>query len=414
MMIADVRPARADLAEASRPGIEVPARQDRGTLLVDLVEAPDLSSIAAAWADLAARAIESNPLHAQAFAAAAITHLADTRSVDVAAIWRIEPSRTRLVGVVPFAKAPLRWGAPARLVVAMSHNYGPLGVPLLDRDHASAAADSFFDWIRRRPVGARFLILQHLTEEGPCAAVLRAVLAGRDLRHRAFGRFRRALALPRRPGPTSGGRYLDHALDAKKRRDLARQWRQLQGLGRVDRAVLTEPGEVGGAVEAFLSLEKAGWKGRTGTASLQRPDRAAFVRAATRDMAACGQARVHRLSLDGEPIAVGIAFVARDRACFWKIAYDERFARYSPGVQLTMAVTDDLLAQPDVTAIDSLADADHPMIDHLWRERLAMVDWLVDLTPGGSWLMSYAATMEGARRSGRDLVRSLLKRIRGR
>ena len=64
-------------------------------------------------------------------------------------------------------------------------------------------------------------------------------------------------------------------------------------------------------------------------------------------------------------------------AWFWKIAYEEEVARASPGVQLALDVTEQLLAQPDILRADSCATADHPMIDHLWRERLALADLMI-------------------------------------
>ena len=49
-------------------------------------------------------------------------------------------------------------------------------------------------------------------------------------------------------------------------------------------------------------------------------------------------------------------------------------------------LTDSIFAEPAISSIDSLADPSHPMIGHLWRERTAVADWLIDLTPGGSLL----------------------------
>src|SRR5262249_10566175 len=69
-----------------------------------------------------------------------------------------------------------------------------------------------------------------------------------------------------------------------------------------------------------------------------------------------------------------ITLSSGDRAWTWKIAYDEAYARFSPGVQLMLEVTETLLADNSVAQVDSCATADHPMIDHLWRERLALSD----------------------------------------
>ena len=101
----------------------------------------------------------------------------------------------------------------------------------------------------------------------------------------------------------------------------------------------------------------------------------------------------------GRPIAATIALRSGHHAWLWKIAYEEEVARASPGVQLTLDVTEELLAQPDILRVDSCATADHPMIDHLWRERLALADLLV--APSGEALAQFriARHLETLRRA---------------
>ena len=81
--------------------------------------------------------------------------------------------------------------------------------------------------------------------------------------------------------------------------------------------------------------------------------------------------------LDGRAIAAIVTLRSGDAAWCWKIAYDEAFARYSPGVQLLLDVTEALLADPRIARADSCATPDHPMIDHIWRERLSLSDRLM-------------------------------------
>jgi hypothetical protein len=66
-----------------------------------------------------------------------------------------------------------------------------------------------------------------------------------------------------------------------------------------------------------------------------------------------------------------------DAAWFWKIAHDETLARSSPGVQIALEVTETLLEDASVARADSCATPDHSMIDRLWRERLALADFLI-------------------------------------
>ena len=54
---------------------------------------------------------------------------------------------------------------------------------------------------------------------------------------------------------------------------------------------------------------------------------------------------------------------------------------YSPGVVLTFAVTEDLVEDTTLVRTDSCATANHPMIDHIWRERLALCDRLIAVRP---------------------------------
>jgi len=92
-----------------------------------------------------------------------------------------------------------------------------------------------------------------------------------------------------------------------------------------------------------------------------------------------GKCRIYWLAVDGRVIAANIVLLAGYTAYFWKTAYDEDFGFASPGVLLTLEMTDRLLHEPRILAADSCAVADHPMIDHVWRGRLQMADVMVSL-----------------------------------
>ena len=79
------------------------------------------------------------------------------------------------------------------------------------------------------------------------------------------------------------------------------------------------------------------------------------------------------------PVAAAIVLRHQDRAFYFKLGVDERFAKFSPGVQLTLDLTRHLCADPAIALVDSTADADHPMINPIWRGRLAIGDVLIPL-----------------------------------
>ena len=68
--------------------------------------------------------------------------------------------------------------------------------------------------------------------------------------------------------------------------------------------------------------------------------------------AAAGAARIHSLRVDGRAVASLISFVCGGTAFTWKIAYDEAFARFSPGAQVMLAAIESLLAEPKITRLE--------------------------------------------------------------
>src|SRR5258706_16381132 len=90
-----------------------------------------------------------------------------------------------------------------------------------------------------------------------------------------------------------------------------------------------------------------------------------------------GKAQVARLCVDAHPIAAMVTLRSGSTAWCWKVAYDESRARFSPGGQILLDVTQTQLDDPTIARADSCATADHPMIDHVWRERLPLGDRLL-------------------------------------
>jgi CelD/BcsL family acetyltransferase involved in cellulose biosynthesis len=273
-----------------------------------------------------------------------------------------------------------------------THPYAPVGVPLVDRDEADVAIGAFLDHVEAEARLPKLVVLPLITRDGPLAAALARVLARRGGASASFGTHARALLSPRkREG------YLDH-ITAKKLKELRRQRRRLEESGAVVHMAASGPAAAV-ALTDFMVLEAAGWKGRAGGAARAHTATEAFMRQAVTALAAKGDARIDRLVHDGRPIAASITLRSGNAAWFWKIAYDETFARSSPGVQLTLDLTRDLLADATLAQTDSCATAGHPMIDHLWAERLTLCDLLI--APSGASLTHFrlARQLETLRRA---------------
>jgi hypothetical protein len=137
------------------------------------------------------------------------------------------------------------------------------------------------------------------------------------------------------------------------------------------------------------------------------------VQSAVAALAADGQVRVDRLLFNGAAIAATFTLTSGDTAWCWKIGYNEAFATSSPGVQLICDLTDSVLAGPQPLRVDSCASAGHPMIDHIWGERLPLSDRLIALRPS-ALAFPLACRIEGLRRAAIRSAKAARNRIRGR
>jgi hypothetical protein len=93
-----------------------------------------------------------------------------------------------------------------------------------------------------------------------------------------------------------------------------------------------------------------------------------LFRTALEQAAARGKLERLAIRLDGRPLAMLATFLSPPGAFSFKTAFDESFARFSPGVLLQRDNLE-LLVRPGIEWVDSCAAQDHPMIDHFWRER---------------------------------------------
>jgi CelD/BcsL family acetyltransferase involved in cellulose biosynthesis len=172
---------------------------------------------------------------------------------------------------------------------------------------------------------------------------------------------------------------LREALGTKKQKELRRQRNRLAEHGAIHFDVARTREEVAPALETFLRLEARGWKAKRGTALMQDDGDVDFARRAAIALAEMSQCEVVTLRADDIPVAAAVVLRHQDRAFYFKLGVDERFAKFSPGVQLTLELTRHLCADPAIALADSTASADHPMINPIWRGRLAIGDVLIPL-----------------------------------
>jgi CelD/BcsL family acetyltransferase involved in cellulose biosynthesis len=312
--------------------------------------------------------------------------------------------RSRILGLLPVVSAWHAYRLPLPAFVALQP-YSPLTSPLLAKDNAVAAAGALIDGAAA--AGGHLLVLPHLALDGPAATALKAAMAERGLTAWIDNLHERAAFEVSRDAED----YLRNGMGAKRLKEMRRLRNRLSDEGEVSFAIADSPQTIAPALDRFLDLEARGWKGQMGTGLGQSAGDAEFIRTAATSMGARGNFEVMELTLNGVPIASGLVMKQGDRAFFFKIAYDETMGRFSPGVQLTLELTKRFSEDESIALVDSTANAGHPMIDHVWRERLAVGDLLVP-TRRADLLAPVIAAMILGRRRTREAAKRLFENVK--
>jgi CelD/BcsL family acetyltransferase involved in cellulose biosynthesis len=320
------------------------------------------------WRALSERAIEPNAYYLPDWELAVNASAPGRTGASALAAW----SDGRLIGLTPIISLSRAYGIPLPALVS-AHPYGTLCTPSLDRANADDAASQLL-WTARE-AGAHALIQREVALDGPTMKAFTNALSDDGLAPRILNSHVRACLDATREADA----LLREALGPKKLKELRRQQHRLAEHGAVSFEVARSPREISSAIESFLTLEASGWKGKRGTALAQVEGDAAFIRRAASALAESGQCEIVTLRAGETPLASGIVLRHQSRAFFFKLGVDERFAKFSPGVQLTIELTRHLCADGAIASADSTASPDHPMINPIWRGRFAIGDVLIPL-----------------------------------
>lgn len=353
------------------------------------------------WLNLSAHAIEPNGYFLPDWESA-VDAFARDRGGVLALCGRSEARG--LIALLPVVSAWRAFRLPVPVWVS-ADPYGDLATPLLDRRAPREAVRALLDEARRS--GARAIVLRHTTLEGAAMQAMGTTLSGEELAPCVLRAEQRACLDATQDADT----LLREALGAKKLKELRRQHNRLAEHGAVTFAVARTPAEVARAIEIFLALEASGWKADRGTALLQHDGDAHFVRSATAAMAARGSCEVMTMHAGETPVAAGVVLRHQDRAFWFKLGVDERFAKYSPGVQLALELTRHLCTDRQIALADSTALPGHSMIEPIWRGRLPIGDVVIPLRRNDPLVALTIAALR-ARGHARTKLRTVVRYLR--
>lgn len=335
---------------------------------------PALLPREAEWARLVDDALEPNPFYGPAFMAAAEQNLHPHRPVD----YLIVEDKARdnaLCALIPLERPHPRDGILWGALALYRTPYTCLTVPPLQREQAAPILGAALAALARR---SQRLILPMIPQGRSFANLLRTAIVGAGLSSVTVDGRSRAAVMTDLDTEAYRNTFWKKATRSQERRRL----RQLGEVGHVvHRTFLaTDPGGRE-ALEAFLRLEQAGWKGREGTALLQSPTTTAFAHAAFLAPHEPGRVLFETLSVDDRIIAVNVNLVAGRAGFAIKSAYDETFGRFGAGNLLDGFSLALAAAGGPLERLDSCAPVEHP-IRQRWRQEERIERLLVGLKPG--------------------------------
>jgi hypothetical protein len=355
------------------------------------------STFAEAFADLCRRAEAPNLHMAPAAVAAALSF--GIPSQDIVVLAAQEQHDERLLGVWAMRRTrSLRSGLTVVLEVPLVPLYEVSSAPVLDRDRAGDVAVALLTAIAEATDLPKILKLPLLPMQGSVFATIEAALAATGSTIATFERWQRPMLVPE-PGDDTE-RYLRRALGQGYKKRM-QQHRQLEKAGALAHQRQRGP-EAVAALEDFLALEAAGWKGRNGTALANLPRDGAYIRQLVQNFAAADAVRIDLLRLDGALIAGGLLLDLAGQSHFLKIAYDEGKARLSPGRALAIEMLRADFAAGRPFRLDSGGGDRVDPSAYPWSERQEMANAIVALAGSSAVLPELAAAARLRLRRWRD------------
>jgi CelD/BcsL family acetyltransferase involved in cellulose biosynthesis len=330
-------------------------------LTIEQVETP---AFLAGWERLAAQAAEPNPFYEPWFLLPSLRQWGLAERVVIKA-WFVDD---RLCGLVPIIRSADYYSHIITHATGWLHANAFCGAPLIVAGRETAFWRAMLAHFDRSPRRALFLHLPKLPAGGPAHAALEQVLAASGRAHYVVAEEQRALLT----GAVSAAAYLEASMSAKKRKELRRQHNRLAEEGALTFERRDDTAGLAQWSAEFLALEAAGWKGAAGSALSSAADTRAFFTQAMAAAASAGRLERLALRLDGRAIAMLVNLVTPPGVYSFKTAYDEAYARFSPGMLLQLENLA-LLERPGIVWADSCAVEGHPMIERLWRGHRRMV-----------------------------------------
>lgn len=321
------------------------------------------------WRSLGKAAETNSPFAQPWFLRASLAHFAQSDPVMLA----IVEDGAGWVGALPFIAKNWHGKMPLPHWSGWRHPNVFVGTPLIRQGDAKSFWHHVLAGLDSASPMRMVLELADLPVDDAATRALFSVCDEEERPFKIDRRFERARLDCRSESPVQW--------KASRRRRIASLERKLETLaGPLAFDVFDTPDDVLPAIEDFLRLEGAGWKGRDGCALSSDGDTADFFRTVAAKASARGEIAMVRLSAGGKTVAE-TSFFRRGRDGFgFKMAFDERYRKAAPGLLLLARLTRHLeRSGSGIDRFDSCSRPDQEPVSSLWPDRRELVDCCIAL-----------------------------------
>ena len=365
-----------------------------------------LEGFNASWTALAREATDANVYYEPWWLLPSLRYLHSRQDLLFLLMFAPDPACPTgpelLCGMFPFELASRYRGLPVRVLRLLRPTYNRLCTPLVHREFARECVSALLDWAEHNRAKIPLLEFRFITGEGRFAQELHQQVTER--RWTAFQSHCTIRALFK--AMPNAELYLERALRGKHRKEFRRIENRLRQNGPTEYRWLGRRDDEKPWLSAFLQLESSGWKGQSGSSLASREDTRRFFEECASEAHRHGQLMMLGLFHRDRPIALKCNHLSGNGSFAFKIAFDEDYARYSPGMLLEIENVRKLHQMREVAWMDSTAESQHFMINRLWLDRRSVETLVVSpACPWGNLMLSSFPFLRWMKGTGHQILR---------
>lgn len=334
------------------------------TRVVVARDAHELRQHLAALEDLAAAALEPNVFYEPWALFPAVYAFGERSDLWFVLVYddRTAESGGRLCGFFPFERGRRFAGVPVTVFRLWKYGtaYCGLCTPLIRNGAGRAVLSTLLAWTKDCPDGPALIEWQRFGGDGPIYKLLIDFLSTNGL----IGLHVESRTRPLLCRRADAEEFLRLGYSARHRNTNRRKERRLAALGRLEFRELAEAGDASDWADQFIRLESAGWKAGQASALAATDASRGFFRSIIDRGWSRGKIMILEVRLDGALIGGMCNLVSAPGSFLYKVAFDERYSRNSPGELLQQENIRRVHARPDILWMDSLAE---PSFEHVYR-----------------------------------------------